>query len=71
MGQRGRMAARMIAAVPHGREAPINRRSLRAEIADFVRDLIAEGELTPGRRISERNLCECLGISRTPLREAL
>lgn len=52
-------------------QGSINRRSMHAEVADFLRDVIAEGELPPGRRISERDLCEHLGISRTPLREAL
>jgi DNA-binding GntR family transcriptional regulator len=36
-----------------------------------VRDMIIEGELTPGTRIHEGNLGGKLGVSRTPLREAL
>lgn len=33
--------------------------------------MLLEGEITPGARIPERELCEQLKISRTPLREAL
>lgn len=33
--------------------------------------MILRGELAPGARVQERTLCEQLGISRTPLREAL
>ena len=38
---------------------------------DRVRDLIIEGALTPGTRIHEGQLGAQLGVSRTPLREAL
>ncbi len=36
-----------------------------------MRDLIVRGDLRPGERLNERLLCEQLGISRTPLREAI
>ena len=36
-----------------------------------LRDMIVEGELAPGTRLRERELTEWLGVSRTPLREAL
>lgn len=50
---------------------PISRRPLHEEAVDRLRDLIIQGELSPGVRLNERVLCEKLGISRTPLREAL
>lgn len=49
----------------------IQHRNLYREVADRIRDLIEHGELAPGERISEKNLCETFGVSRTPLREAL
>jgi DNA-binding GntR family transcriptional regulator len=36
-----------------------------------LRDMIVQGQLAPGDAISEKDLCEEFGISRTPLREAL
>ncbi len=41
----------------------------RAE--DALRDLILGGELAPGGRLGEVELAETLGMSRTPVREAL
>jgi DNA-binding GntR family transcriptional regulator len=50
---------------------PIARRPLHEAAVDRLRDLIVQGELDPGERLNERLLCEKLGISRTPLREAI
>jgi len=44
--------------------------TLPASAAERLRELIIEGHLPPGTRLNERALCEELGISRTPLREA-
>ena len=52
------------------RSRPIERRPLHEEVADRLRELITEGELPAGARLNERMLCEQLGVSRTPLREA-
>ncbi|TDR53390.1 GntR family transcriptional regulator [Halomonas ventosae] len=49
----------------------IQQRSLYLDVADRVRELIEQGDLAPGERISEKHLCERFGVSRTPLREAL
>ena len=51
--------------------APIARQSLHDQVVTRVRDLIIEGALTPGMRIHEGQLGAKLGVSRTPLREAL
>ncbi len=50
---------------------PIRRASLHDEVVGRVRDMIIEGQLSAGSRIHEGRLCEQLGVSRTPLREAL
>ncbi len=46
-------------------------RLLHEEVVDHLRDLIVQGQLAAGMKLRERLLCEKLGISRTPLREAL
>lgn len=51
--------------------ASVEPRLLTAEVLERLRDLIVRGELAPGTRLNERLLCERLGTSRTPLREAL
>jgi DNA-binding GntR family transcriptional regulator len=47
------------------------RRPLHEETVDRLRDLIVQGELAPGARLNERLLTARLGVSRTPLREAI
>lgn len=49
----------------------IARRSLSTELVGRLRDMIVEGTLKPGDKISEPELCDLFGVSRTPLREAL
>ena len=46
-------------------------RLLRERVTDAVRDAIMRGDLEPGRRLTERELGELTGVSRTSLREAL
>jgi DNA-binding GntR family transcriptional regulator len=50
---------------------PIVRQNLHDMIVSRVRDMIIEGALEAGSRIHEGNLGRELGVSRTPLREAL
>ncbi len=49
----------------------IERHSLHNELVGRIRDMIIEGQLAPGSRIHEGQLGLALGVSRTPLREAL
>lgn len=48
----------------------INHPTLAAVVADRLRQLIIDGTLKPGTWLNERDLCDKLKISRTPLREA-
>ena len=50
---------------------PIERPTLHEVVVTRLRDMIIEGQLPAGNRINEGDLCQQLGISRTPLREAL
>lgn len=58
-----------------GVNAPILPKLARQHLHDTVvahlRKLIVESVLPPGTKLNERELCEMMGISRTPLREAL
>lgn len=47
-----------------------NGRTLPATVAGQLRERIIQGEFPPGARLNERALCDLLGVSRTPLREA-
>ena len=47
------------------------RTSASQAAAAAVREMIVDGRLAPGERINEVRLSEALGVSRTPLREAL
>jgi len=51
--------------------ALLNRRRTRDEVASVMRRLILEGVLKPGARLEEEELGRRIGVSRTPIREAL
>ncbi len=51
--------------------APIARIPLHEEVTNRIRDMIVESKLVPGERIQEMQLAHQLGVSRTPIREAL
>src|SRR6056297_1925186 len=53
------------------RSKPLRRATLHEELANKLRELIVNGELEPGSKVPEKELCEAYGVSRTPLREAL
>ena len=55
---------------------PFPSRTLRKEnlgdqVYDQVKGMILRGEIPPGRRIIENELADSMGISRTPIREAV
>ncbi len=64
------MSADPISTLAPDADGPIAWRSLHETVTVRLRDLIVEGHLPEGSRIVEKQLCEKLGISRTPLREA-
>jgi DNA-binding GntR family transcriptional regulator len=49
----------------------VERQRLHDTVVEHLRNLIVEAVLAPGVKLNERELCETLGISRTPLREAI
>lgn len=46
-------------------------RGIDSPVAQRIRELIVEGTLPPGTRVAEAALAERLGVSRTPVRNAL
>ncbi|MGG3559298.1 GntR family transcriptional regulator [Peribacillus frigoritolerans] len=49
----------------------IKRTSVREEAYMILRDWMVQGILTPGQQLRDKELAEQLGVSRTPIREAL
>lgn len=49
----------------------IPRANLHAQAAQRLRRMLVEGRIAPGAKLNERELCEELEVSRTPLREAI
>lgn len=47
------------------------RHSYGAQIKEYLRNAIIVGDLSPGERLNEVKLSEEMGVSRTPLREAI
>lgn len=48
-----------------------NYKPLREIVFEYLRNSILKGELEPGERLMELQLAEQLGVSRTPIREAI
>lgn len=46
-------------------------KTLKDHVYDYIADQIRTGELMPGQKVNENIICQELGISRTPVREAL
>lgn len=49
----------------------ISRLALHDQVAARLRTMLVEGHIAPGAKLNERELCEQLRVSRTPLREAI
>src|SRR5450830_1192156 len=61
----------IVEATPSPLVPKLARQRLHDTVVEHLRNLIVEAVLVPGIKLNERELCETLGISRTPLREAL
>jgi DNA-binding GntR family transcriptional regulator len=48
-----------------------DRQNISEELANTIRQMIVDGVIAPGSRINEVHLARDLGVSRTPLREAI
>lgn len=57
--------------MPIPRAAGIDRRLLREDVYRILRDAIVDGTFEPGEQLRDLALAEWLGVSRTPVREAL
>lgn len=61
----------MLPETPTSNTGPILRTALHDTLVGRLRDMIIEGNLAPGSKLHESQLGEQLGVSRTPLREAI
>lgn len=59
------------AAPRRGHTGLIGRQSLHREVADYLRGMIIRGDLREGEKIPFTRVAEALGVSLTPLREAV
>ncbi len=48
-----------------------NHKPLRELVFEYIRKLIIKGDLKPGERLMEVELADKMGVSRTPIREAI
>ena len=62
------MIKNLVPAAPRSDDAPA---SLAARVTDQIRQAILDGEVQLGEALSELKLSAALGVSRTPVREAL
>ena len=51
--------------------APLQRRALRDDVYDSVLNMLLAGEIAPGESIGIYNVARVLGVSQTPVREAM
>lgn len=57
--------------MPSAQIIDLSRGALHDQVTRSLRALLVEGRIAPGAKLNERQLCEALHVSRTPLREAI
>lgn len=50
---------------------PLKKENLGSQVFEQIKGLILRGEIPPGKRMVESEIAESMGISRTPVREAV
>jgi DNA-binding GntR family transcriptional regulator len=55
----------------HIKESALVIHTVQEAVVEHVRNMILKGQLLPGQRLLQEELAEKLGVSRTPIREAL
>src|SRR5215213_2198226 len=61
----------VMAAILTGDEAALRTRSRADFVYESLRDAISDGRIAVGERVREEEVARSLGVSRTPVREAL
>ncbi|BBH24598.1 GntR family transcriptional regulator [Paenibacillus baekrokdamisoli] len=56
---------------PITRQTFLEKQSMSVDLAEFIKQQILDGHLSPGDRIVETKVAKDLGISQTPVREAI
>lgn len=56
---------------PITRQTFLEKNSMSADLAEYIKQQILDGQLNPGDRIVETKVAKELGISQTPVREAI
>ncbi|RVT81695.1 GntR family transcriptional regulator [Rhodobacteraceae bacterium CCMM004] len=52
-------------------QAPIKRQVLSVQVSEMIVQGLVDGRLKPGQRLVETDIADALGVSRSPIREAL
>ncbi len=56
---------------PPAKDLPRKPLSTRGKVYDYLKNAILSGQFHPGEKLTEQHLAKTIGVSRTPVREAL
>lgn len=65
------MNNKKVSLLPKAPRVDFSRRTLTSQVHHTLKEWLADGELLPGQRLTGRALSEQLGVSQTPVREAM